>query len=116
MALVLAGVGVVAVFAGDVSRRRKEIGIRLALGAGEGAILRLLVAASMRHAAAGLALGCLAAMGAGYAMKSLLFGVGPADPVSFAAVAGLVLGLAMSATALPAWLTLRSSPLRSLRE
>ena len=112
----LAAVGVLGVFAGDVSRRRKEIGIKLELGAVNGTIVRLLLAASIRRAAIGLLIGWLAALGLGRAMKSLLFVVGPAAPVTFAAVGALVLMLAIGTTVVPAWNALRSSPLRSLRE
>jgi putative ABC transport system permease protein len=109
-------VGVFGVFAGDVTRRRKEIGIRLALGARASGVISMLLAATMRRALLGVAAGALLAVLLGRAMQSLLFGVGATDPISFVSVAATVTGLAVAATLVPAWQALRRSPLRSLRE
>ena len=116
VALLLAGVGVFGVFAGDVARRRKEIGIRLALGARESGVIAMLLAAALRRALIGVIAGGLIAAVLGRAMRSLLFGVGPTDAISFVSVAAGVTGLALGATLLPTWQALRKSPLRSLRE
>ncbi len=116
VALLLAGVGVFGVFAGEVAARRKEIGIRLALGARESGIVLLLLGRSARHVGAGLAAGAIIALLAGRGMQSVLFGVTAADPLSFAVVGLLVTALATGATLVPAWRALRQAPLATLRE
>ena len=116
IALLLAAVGVFGVFAGDVTRRRKEIGIRLALGARESSIVWMLLRQAFIRAALGVAAGAVLAAVLGRAMESLLFGVGAADPATFAIVVALVLALALAATLGPAVQALRRSPLATLRE
>jgi len=116
VALLLAAVGIVGVFASDVTRRRKEIAIRLALGARESRVVSMLLGAAARRATVGIAAGALLAGVMGHVMQSLLFGVGPTDPVSFAGVAALVLAVAVAATLVPTWQALRARPLTSLRE
>jgi putative ABC transport system permease protein len=116
IALLLAAVGIVGVFAADVTRRRKEIAIRLALGARESRVVSMLLVAATRRATAGIAAGVLLAGVMGHVMQSLLFGVGPTDPVSFAGVAALVMAVALAATLVPTWQALRARPLTSLRE
>ena len=116
VALLLAGVGVFGVFAGDVTRRRKEIGVRLALGARESQVLSMLLGAALRRAVLGVAAGSLLAAVLGRAMQSLLFAVSATDPISFASVAATVTGVALTATLIPTWQALRRYPLRSLRE
>jgi putative ABC transport system permease protein len=115
-ALFLAGVGVFGVFADDVARRRKEIGVRLALGARESGLIAMVLAAAVRHVVVGVAAGAVLAGLLGHAMRALLFGVSAADPLSFASVAAAVAGLALVATIVPTWQALRRAPLRSLRE
>ena len=116
IALVLAGVGVFGVFAADIASRRREIGIRLALGARQSAIVWLLLDRSARTVIVGLATGALLALLAGRSMESLLFGVTAADPFSFAVVGLLVAALAVWATLIPTWRALSRSPLATLRE
>ena len=116
VALLLACVGVFGVLAGDIAARRKEIGVRLALGARESAIVLLLLGRSARRVIAGLATGGAIALLAGRGMRSVLFGVAAADPFSFAVVGLLVAGLATGATLIPAWRALRQAPLATLRE
>lgn len=116
VALLLAAVGVFGAFAGDVAARRKEIGIRLALGARPSGIVLLLLGRSARQVAIGLAAGGLTALVAGRGMQSLLFGVSAADPASFFLVCATVVALATVATVLPAWQALRRTPLATLRE
>jgi putative ABC transport system permease protein len=115
-ALSLAAVGVFGVFAGDVTRRRREIGIRMALGAGRARVVLLLLRASLQRAAAGIGAGTALAILLARGMSSLLFGVKPTDPVSLAAVAGLVFLVAAAATMAPTLLAIRRSPLSVLRE
>jgi len=116
VALVLAAIGVFGVFASDVTRRRREIGVRLALGAAEGGIVRLLLTASLRRAAVGVGVGWILAVLLGRGMKGMLFGVTVLDPVSFGTAGAAAIGLASLATLLPVWEALRSSPLDALRE
>jgi putative ABC transport system permease protein len=115
-ALFLAAIGVFGVFVGDVRRRRREIGIRLALGASESRIVRMLLRKSLQSAAAGIAAGIGLAALLARMMTQLLFGVGPTDPLSLAAVASLVLAVAVVATLLPALRAIRQSALAALRE
>jgi ABC-type antimicrobial peptide transport system permease subunit len=115
-ALLLAAVGIYGVFAGDVTHRRKEIGIRLALGAHASQVVALLLARAATRAAAGIVLGTGVALAFAQAMKSLLFGVRSSDPLSYVLVAGLVMALAVGATLIPAIGAARSAPLSALRE
>ena len=115
VSLLLAGVGVYGVFAGDVAQRRKEIGIRVALGAPSGGVVRLVMRRAMTRAVLGVALGTGAALAAANAMKSMLFGVGSTDPLSFGGVAVLLLLVAVAATLVPALRAARVSPLVAIR-
>ena len=115
-ALLLAGIGVFGVFADDVARRRKEIGIRLALGAGGSRVIALILGRAFRRATAGIAIGAAVALLFARAMEALLFGVTPSDPASFAIVSALVLAIALVATLIPAAAAIRRSPLSALRE
>ena len=115
VSLVLAGVGIYGVFAGDVAQRRKEIGIRVALGAPSAGVIALVMRRAVVRAAAGVALGTVGALVAARAMASLLYGVGSADPVSFGGVAVLLLLVAIAATLVPALRAARVSPLIAIR-
>jgi putative ABC transport system permease protein len=115
VALLLAAVGIYGVFAGDVAQRRKEIGVRVALGAPAGGVIRLVMRRALARAVLGIALGSAGALMAARAMASLLFGVGAADPVSFASVALLLLAVALGATLIPAVRAARVSPLVAIR-
>jgi predicted permease len=115
-ALLLAGIGVFGVFADDVARRRKEIGIRLALGAGGSRVITLILGRALRRATVGVAIGAAVALLFARAMEALLFGVTPSDPASFVIVSGVVLAIALVATLIPAALAVRRSPLSALRE
>ena len=115
VSLLLAGVGVYGVFAADVAQRRKEIGIRVALGAPSGGVVRLVMRRAMARAVLGVTLGTAAALIAANAMKSMLFGVGSSDPVSFGGVAMLLLLVAVAATLVPALRAARVSPLVAIR-
>jgi putative ABC transport system permease protein len=115
VSLVLAGVGIYGVFAGDVTQRRKEIGIRVALGAAPAGVVALVMRRAIVRAVTGVALGTAGALVAARAMASLLYGVGSADPASFVGVAVLLLGVAVAATLLPALRAARVSPLVAIR-
>jgi putative ABC transport system permease protein len=115
LALVLAAIGVYGVVGYLVSQRTHEIGIRLALGAARGQVLRAMMLEGLRPVIAGVAVGAIAAVAAGHAMSRLLFGVTPADATTYVAMAGLLLGSAAVATWLPARRALRVDPMRTLR-
>jgi predicted permease len=115
VSLLLAAVGIYGVFAADVAQRRKEIGIRMALGAPSGGVIALVMRRAVIRAAVGVALGVVGALVAARAMRSLLFGVGATDPVSFVGVVVLLLVVAVAATLVPALRASRVSPLVAIR-
>jgi putative ABC transport system permease protein len=115
VSLMLAGVGIYGVLAGDVAQRRKEIGIRVALGAPSAGVVALVLRRALSRALLGVALGTVIALGAARAMASLLFGVGAADPLSFGGVALLLVLVAIGATLVPALRAARVSPLVAIR-
>ena len=115
-ALLLAGVGVFGVFVTDAAARRREIGIRLALGGSKAGVVGLFLQRATRHAAIGVAIGSALAYGLARFLSSLLFGVSPADPTTFFAAAAITLVLAAIATLLPAWQAVQRSPLTALRD
>ncbi|HEX9709036.1 MAG TPA: FtsX-like permease family protein, partial [Candidatus Thermoplasmatota archaeon] len=115
VALLLAAVGIYSVLAYSVSRRTHEIGIRMALGAGRRRVLRLVVGEGMRLATLGLALGTTLAVGLTRLMTSLLFGVEPLDPLTFATVPALLAACALLATSLPALRASGVPPSEALR-
>jgi predicted permease len=115
LSLMLAAVGVYGVLSGDVARRRKEIGIRLALGADTASVTRLVLRRGLTPALLGVVIGILVAMLIARSMSTLVYGIGTYDPVSFVAVAGVLLGVAMVATLLPAIRATRVSPLDAIR-
>lgn len=116
LALALAAVGLYAILAEGISRRRREVGIRVALGAGQGDVVRLFAVPTAATVAAGIALGLLLAVALGRWMASLLFGVSPHDPLALASAA-VVLGLAMAlATVTPVRRSLSVDPRQALSE
>jgi ABC-type antimicrobial peptide transport system permease subunit len=115
LALLLAGIGVAGVLSYLVSRRRREIGIRLALGASRTSVLALVVRRGMAYAVAGIGIGSAFAFAAGRSIQGLLYGVAPHDPSTFAIVAGVLLALAAAASAVPAARAARVDPLEALR-
>jgi ABC-type antimicrobial peptide transport system permease subunit len=116
IALVLGGVGVFGVIAGDVSRRRKEIGIRMALGARAPVIFGMMLERTLVPAMWGVGAGCVLAAAIAYSMRSLLFRVAPHDTASFVGVSALLLALAAFATLIPTRHAIHASPLDALRE
>ncbi|HXI21614.1 MAG TPA: FtsX-like permease family protein, partial [Gemmatimonadales bacterium] len=116
LALVLAIVGVYGVMAHSVARRVRELGIRIALGARPADVLRLIAGYGLRLALSGIGLGLLLALGLAPLLQSLLFGVRPLDPVTFAVVTLSVLGVVLVAGLVPARRATRVDPMRTLRE
>jgi predicted permease len=115
-ALVLAAVGLYSVLAYSVRRRVREIGIRMALGADRRGVVRMVIADALRPTILGLVIGVLAAIAIRRVVESLLFGVSPSDPVTFAAVSALLVVVALGASALPAYSATRVDPMLALRD
>jgi predicted permease len=115
LALALALAGVYGVMAYTVSRRTAEIGVRIAMGAGRPAILRLVMGQGLLLAAVGIAIGSGLALALGRVLRGMLFAVAPTDPLVFAGVPLLLLATAAAATALPALRASRVDPIQALR-
>lgn len=115
LAVVLASVGLYGVTAYLVSRRTREIGIRVALGARGPEVLRMVVGQGSAPVLAGLGVGLLGAAAGGRVLGSLLYGVEPLDPWTFLTVPVLLLLVAFLATALPARAATRISPTEAMR-
>jgi len=115
VALLLAAVGVYGVLSYDVALRRREIGIRLALGADPARILRLIVAQALTLVAIALALGVSAAIGLTKLLAALLFGVSERDPLTLGLVTTVLALVAFVAAAVPAWRAARTDPGSVLR-
>ncbi len=114
-ALALAAAGIYGVLAGSVAERTREIGVRAALGASRGGILRLVVGQGMTVTGIGALLGVAGAMAAGGVINSMLFGVTFLDPLTWLAVFALLAGVAMIACLVPAWRAARVDPASTLR-
>jgi putative ABC transport system permease protein len=115
VAVVLAATGVFGVLAHAVTRRTREIGTRVALGAGRGHVLRLVLCDSLRLAAAGAALGLAVSLALGRTLAGLLYGVGPRDPWTLGGVSALLVLVALVAAYVPARRALRIDPAEALR-
>ncbi len=115
LAAVLAAIGLYGVITYAVSRRTREIGLRVALGARREGIMRLVVGQGMRPAIVGLGVGLGAAFYGGRVMETLLFGVQPRDPLIFGATGALLVVVALAATTLPAYRASQVDPVRALR-
>jgi ABC-type antimicrobial peptide transport system permease subunit len=115
LGLLLGAVGIYGVLAYSVSQRRREIGVRLALGARPMDVLRMVMGGGLRLVGAGLALGLVGALALTRLMDSVLYGVRPHDPVTFASVVVGLLGVAVIASWLPARRATRVPPAVTLR-
>jgi ABC-type antimicrobial peptide transport system permease subunit len=116
LAVLLAAVGIFGVLAFSVGQRAREFGIRLALGARSGDVLRLVVGGALKMTAAGVAIGLAAAAMLTRLLETLLFAVRPLDPVTFGGTAAVLSATALLACALPAWRATRVDPAVTLRQ
>jgi putative ABC transport system permease protein len=113
--LALASVGMYAVLSYIVRGRSREIGIRTALGARASDVIRLVVFEGMSPALVGIAVGTVAALAAARALRTLVFGISPSDPLTLAAVAATLAAVALMASLVPAYRALRLDPVKVLR-
>jgi predicted permease len=115
VALAFTVVGILGIFAYVVEERRREIGIRVALGAGRREVFRLLLMPARTALAGGLAAGLLLSAGTGSLLGRFLYGLSPLDPFSYAIVAAILTAAAVGATSVPARRALRVDPVLTLR-
>ena len=115
VALVLAGVGIYGVMSYSVAQRTHEIGIRMALGAQTGSVLKLAVGYGMKLVLAGLVIGLIAAFALTRVMATLLFGVTATDPTTFTLISLLLIAVAAIASYVPARRATRVNPIIALR-
>jgi putative ABC transport system permease protein len=115
VALALASIGIYSVLSYIVRGRSREIGIRTALGARTGDVVRLVLFEGMLPALVGIAAGAVVAFGSARLLEKLVFGVSATDPLTLAAVAGTLATVALAASLLPAYRAARLDPLTVLR-
>jgi ABC-type antimicrobial peptide transport system permease subunit len=115
LGLGLATIGVFGVFAYAVEERRREIGVRLALGARARDVFRALFDVNRWSIGGGVVAGLLMSVAAGFVMRSYLFGLSPLDPVAYLGVSAVMAAAAIAATAVPARRALRVDPAVTLK-
>lgn len=115
LALVLAAIGIYGVTSYATAQRTNEIGLRMALGAQPRDVLRLIVGESLRVMLIGIAVGALGAFGTSRLIQEMLFGVTPADPLTFTLAAWLMVSVAVVAALFPAYRALKTDPMIALR-
>ena len=116
LALALASIGLYGLLSHEVARRTREIGIRMALGANRVSVLGQVVGQGVALGCVGVGFGILAGLGATRFLHSLLFGVGPGDPVTLAAVTALLVAVSVTACVIPARRATRVDPVLALRQ
>ncbi len=116
LALVLAAVGTYSVLAYSVRQRLREIGIRLALGARPGEVVRLVILEGLRPTSVGVVLGLIGAAALGGVLSRFVYGVSSMDPATFSAVGAMVLAVGIGASLVPAYRATRVDPMTTLRE
>jgi predicted permease len=115
LALVLSALGIYSVLSYSIAQRTREIGLRMALGAQQGSVLRLVVGGGAGLALLGMMIGIAAAFALTRLMTDLLYGVRPADPVTFAAVTALLIATSLLACYIPARRAIKVDPMVALR-
>ena len=115
LALLLSGMGIYGVVAHSVSRRTREIGVRMALGAERRGVLWMVVRGALRMAWPGLLVGGLLAVGLGMVLRSFLLGVSPLDPAALLGVSAVLSGMVLIATIVPARRAADVQPAEALR-
>jgi putative ABC transport system permease protein len=115
LAVVLSAIGIYGVLSYLVSRRTREIGIRMAIGAGRGQVLRMVLGSGLSLSLTGAGIGLVLAVGAGRLMRSVLHDVAPNDPATFLFVAVTLPAIALLASAVPAWRATRVDPIVALK-
>lgn len=115
LALVLATTGVYGVIAQGVAARRRELALRIAIGAGRRDLMRHFMSRDCLPLVAGLAIGIAGALGAGRVLESMLFGVSARDPATLLSAVGLVAGMAIAASLIPLRRAVRIQPMEVLR-
>ncbi|HUI56615.1 MAG TPA: ABC transporter permease [Bryobacteraceae bacterium] len=115
LALLLAAVGIYGVMAFAVNRRAHEIGVRMALGAGQPAVVRMVIGKAVVLGALGVLIGSVAALGLTRLIAGMLYGVKPADPATFLCVGAILFAVAIAASWAPAVRATRVSPIVALR-
>jgi ABC-type antimicrobial peptide transport system permease subunit len=116
MALVLAGIGIYGVTAFVVAEQSRELGIRRALGATAGQVRREVLLRGMLPVVAGIGAGLALAVALSGAVRSMLYGVSPTDPITLTSVLGVALGAGLLGCLAPAWRATRIEPVQALRE
>jgi hypothetical protein len=115
LALALASVGLYGVLSYSVSQRRRELGVRAALGAAKSDLMRLVIREGLGSTMIGLAVGLVAAAALTRLMQSVLFGIGPLDVVAFTAAPLILIPIAVAACLIPAMRAARANPIEALR-
>jgi ABC-type antimicrobial peptide transport system permease subunit len=115
VSLLLAAVGIYGVIAYSVSQRSHEIGVRMALGAGRGDVLRMVMREGATLAAIGIAIGVAGSLAMTRLLADFLFAVKPTDPLTFASVAALLAAVSLAAGLFPARRATKIDPLAALR-
>jgi ABC-type antimicrobial peptide transport system permease subunit len=115
IALVLSSVGLYATMAYSVTRRTREIGVRMAMGASTGTVLRMVLGQGLRQLGIGLVVGLAGAFGLARVLKTLLVGVTPTDPATFATISGVLIAVGILACWLPARAAMKVDPMVALR-
>lgn len=116
IALLLAGIGLYGVLAFSVAQRTGEIGVRMAVGADRERIMKLILGQGARLISIGLGLGLVLALLLGFGLRSMLFGVGAADPLVYLSAVSLLAVIAFCACAIPSWRAARVNPVDALRD